>query len=172
VVWILARQLRTVVVRDRLLVAVPLVLGWAGLRGLHPATLAGGADGVLLATSALASVGLGWWRGLTLRVWREDGVWLRRGTPVTLLLWVALFAVRGVLAVIGRLGGHPETTDVSVLLCCLALSFAAQNAVTLTRIGGLAPSPRRSLPSRRRSRRSSTATGVTGSSTAGSTAAR
>jgi hypothetical protein len=51
-----------------------------------------------LAVSAALSVGLGIWRGQTITVWRDaDGAWWRQGSMLTLALWGALIAARGLL---------------------------------------------------------------------------
>jgi hypothetical protein len=142
VVWIISRQVRTAQVRPRVLVVVPLVLLWAGVRGLQAdaAHLTDPVSLALLGATAAAALGLGAWRGVTLRVWRApDGTWWRRGTALTLVLWLLVLAVRGGLAAAGYATGHPQTSGVSVLLCSLALSFAAQNAVTLLRTSAVLP---------------------------------
>jgi hypothetical protein len=75
------------------------------------------------------------WRGRTTAVWRDaQGIWWRRGSRLTLVLWGALFAARGVLYVVDRAAGHPEASGVGALLITLAVGFAAQNAVTAVRM--------------------------------------
>src|SRR5919199_444023 len=98
VVWILIRQIRLAPVKTRLLVLAPLLLGYVGLRAL-PASLAkDAADVALLTLSVVVSAGLGVWRGRTIAVWRdESGVWWRRGSNLTLVLWGVLFGARGLL---------------------------------------------------------------------------
>jgi hypothetical protein len=136
VVWILARQVTRQPVKPRLLVVVPLLLGYAGLRAVPGQLWHTPADVALVGVGALVAVGLGLVRGTTIRVWHEADGWWRRGTRTTLLLWGALLGVRLVLAVADRATGHPEASGAGVLLCSLALSFAAQNAVVLARTMG------------------------------------
>src|SRR5580692_7158917 len=76
VVWVLARQVRVARVKSRLLWLAPLVLAYFGFRALPASTWHMAADLGLIALGAAVSVGLGVWRGQTIRVWREaDGSW-------------------------------------------------------------------------------------------------
>jgi len=85
VVWILARQVRRARVKPRLLWLAPLILAYFGIRALPASTWRVPADLGLLALSAAVSVGLGVWRGQTIKVWREaDGTWWRQGSALTL----------------------------------------------------------------------------------------
>jgi hypothetical protein len=142
VVWILIRQVRTAPVKPRLLLLAPLALAWFGLRAVPTSLWQNAADLALLAGSAVVSAALGVWRGHTIAVWRDDrGVWWRRGSKLTLVLWGALFAVRGVLYVVDRAAGHPEASGIGALLVTFALGFAAQNAVTALRMSAPARTP-------------------------------
>ncbi len=138
VVWILAKQVRREPVKPRLLVLVPVLLGYAGLRAVPASLWHSPADITLVGIGALVSIGLGLLRGTTIAVWREaDGSWWRQGSRTTLLLWAALIGVRLVFAVVDHATGHPEASGSGVLLCSLALSFAGQNVVVLARsLGG------------------------------------
>jgi hypothetical protein len=134
VVWILAKQVRREPVKPRLLVLLPLLLGYAGLRAVPGQLWHTPVDVALVGVGAVVSLGLGLWRGTTIRTWCEpDGRWWRQGSRVTLLLWAALLGVRLVLAAVDHVTGHPEASGAGVLLCALALSFAGQNAVVLAR---------------------------------------
>ena len=96
VVWVLARQVQVARVKPRLLVLAPLVLAFFGIRSLPASTWRVPADLTLLAVSAALSLGLGAWRGLTIKVWRDaDGTWWRKGSVLTLVLWGVLIAARG-----------------------------------------------------------------------------
>lgn len=142
VVWVLARQVQLARVKPRLLVLAPLVLAFFGIRSLPPSTWRVPADLALLAVSAALSVGLGVWRGQTIRVWRNaDGTWWRQGSMLTLVLWGVLIAARGVLYGVDVAAGHREASDLGAVLVTLALSFAAQNTVTALRINGAQPLP-------------------------------
>jgi hypothetical protein len=135
VTWILVRQLRTAPVKPRLLVLAPLALAYFGLRAVPMSLWQDTADLALLAVSGVVSASLGVWRGRTITVWRDaQGIWWRRGSRLTLVLWGALFAARGVLYVVDRAAGHPEASGVGALLITLAVGFAAQNAVTAVRM--------------------------------------
>jgi hypothetical protein len=140
VVWILARQVQVGRVKARLLWLVPLLLVFFGIRSLPSSTWHVTADLALLAISAAVSIGLGIWRGQTIRVWRDaDGNWWRQGSVLTLALWGALIVARGLLYGIGVAVGHREATNLGAVLVVLALSFAAQNAVTALRMNAAQP---------------------------------
>lgn len=135
VVWILARQVQVGRVKPRLLWLVPLLLAFFGIRSLPDSTWHMPADLALLALSAVISIGLGIWRGQTIRVWRDaDGTWWRQGSALTLVLWGALIGARGLIYGIGIGVGHREAINLGAILVVLALSFAAQNAVTALRM--------------------------------------
>ena len=88
VVWILARQVQVAPVKPRLLWLTPLLLAFFGIRSLPSSTWHVPADLALLAISAVISIGLGVWRGQTIRVWRDaDGTWWRQGSALTLVPW-------------------------------------------------------------------------------------
>jgi hypothetical protein len=142
VVWVLARQVQLARVKPRLLVLAPLVLAFFGIRSLPASTWRVPADLALLAVSAALSLGLGVWRGQTIRVWRNaDGTWWRQGSMLTLVLWGVLIAARGVLYGVDVAVGHREASDLGAVLVTLALSFAAQNTVTALRMNGAQPLP-------------------------------
>jgi hypothetical protein len=140
VVWILARQVQVGRVKPRLLWLVPLLLAFFGIRGLPSSTWHVPVDLGLLAVGAVISIGLGIWRGQTIRVWRDaDGTWWRQGSALTLVLWGALIVARGLLYGAGVAVGHREATNLGAILVVLALSFAAQNAVTALRMNAAQP---------------------------------
>jgi hypothetical protein len=140
VVWILARQVQVGRVKPRLLWLVPLLLAFFGIRSLPASTWHVPADLGLLALSAVISIGLGVWRGQTIRVWRDaDGTWWRQGSALTLVLWGALIVARGLIYGAGVAVGHREATNLGAILVVLALSFAAQNAVTALRMNAAQP---------------------------------
>jgi hypothetical protein len=91
---VLYRQLTTQRLRENY--RLPLILAIIGivqfaafLRG-HPRDDGGIATAV--AGSLVIAAAFGAVRALTVRVWRQDGVLLRRGTWVTAVLWVISFA--------------------------------------------------------------------------------
>ena len=140
VVWILARQVQRAPVKPRLLWLAPLILAYFGIRSLPASTWHVPAVLGLLLLSAAVSVGLGVWRGQTIRVWREaDGTWWRQGSALTLVLWGALLVVRGLLYALDAATGHRDASGLGAILVTLALSFAAQNTVTALRMNGARP---------------------------------
>jgi hypothetical protein len=142
VIWVLARQVQLARVKPRLLVLAPLVLAFFGIRSLPASTWRVPADLALLAVSAALSLGLGVWRGQTIRVWRNaDGTWWRQGSMLTLVLWGVLIVARGLLYGVDVAVGHREASDLGAVLVTLALSFAAQNTVTALRINAAQPLP-------------------------------
>jgi hypothetical protein len=137
VVWILAKQIRPAPVKTRMMVAAPLVMAYFGIKETPVSTLKSTADLGFIAVGALFSIGLGLWRGTTIRVWRgEDGRWWRAGSKYTLLLWGALLVVRALLAGAADATGHKAADGLGPILFSLALSFAAQSVVTAMRISG------------------------------------
>ncbi|HTQ94063.1 MAG TPA: hypothetical protein VMK84_31670 [Streptosporangiaceae bacterium] len=142
VVWVLARQVQVARVKPRLLVLAPLVLAFFGIRSLPASTWRVPADLALLAVSAALSLGLGVWRGQTIKVWRDaDGTLWRQGSVLTLVLWGVLIAARGLLYGVGVAAGHREASGLGAVLVTLALSFAAQNTVTALRMNAAPPLP-------------------------------
>jgi hypothetical protein len=140
VVWVLARQVRVARVKSRLLWLAPLVLAYFGFRALPASTWHMAADLGLIALGAAVSVGLGVWRGQTIRVWREaDGSWWRQGSVRTLALWGALIVARGLLYVLDAAAGHRDASGLGAILVTLAFSFAAQNAVIAVRMSAAQP---------------------------------
>jgi hypothetical protein len=137
VIWILAKQVKAAPVKPRLLVLAPLIMGYFGIKDTPASTWKTGADLGYIVVGALLSIGLGLWRGTTIRVWREqDGGWWRAGTKYTLYLWGALLVVRAVLAGAAGATGHKAADGLGPILFSLALSFAAQNAVIGMRMSG------------------------------------
>jgi hypothetical protein len=142
VVWVLARQVQLARVKPRLLLLAPLVLAFFGIRSLPASTWRVPADLGLLAVSAVLSLGLGAWRGQTIKVWRDaDGTWWRKGSVLTLVLWGVLIVARGLLYGVGVAVGHREASGLGAVLVTLALSFAAQNTVTALRMNAAPPLP-------------------------------
>lgn len=147
VVWILARQVKAAPIKTRLLVLAPLLMGYFGIKDTPVSTWKSGADLAYILVGALFSIGLGLWRGGTIRVWREsDGGWWRAGTKATLYLWGALLVVRLVLAGVADATGHKPADGLGPILFALALSFAAQNVVIATRMSGAPATEPRPVP--------------------------
>ena len=145
VVWILWKQIQAAPIKSRLLVLAPLVMGYFGIRNTPGSTWSSAGDLTLILVGAVFSIGLGLARGGTIHVWREqDGRLWRQGSKMTLLLWGALLLVRVVMAGVAAGTGHRAATGLGPILFSLALSFAAQNAVTgmrMSALAGTAPAP-------------------------------
>lgn len=138
VVWILARQIQVARVKPLLLVAAPVVLAYFGIRSLPASFWHESANLGLLAVGVAISIGLGLWRGQTIKVWRDaDGTWWRQDR--TLVLWVVLIVA--LLYGIGVAVGHREASGLGAVLVTLALSFPAQNTVTALRMNAAQPLP-------------------------------
>ncbi|MGH9093196.1 MAG: hypothetical protein ACRDZR_17730, partial [Acidimicrobiales bacterium] len=73
----------------------------------------------------------------TVRLWRVDGLVLRQGTWLTILLWLVSIALHyGAQAWIGALGGPGGIVSASLLLW-LGVTYGVQAAVVHRRAGGL-----------------------------------
>jgi hypothetical protein len=139
-VWVLVRQTRVARVKPRLLWLAPLILAYFGIRAVPAPAWHMPADLGLLALSAAISLGLGVRRGQTIKVWRDaGGTWWRQGSMLTLALWGALIAARGLLYGLDAAAGHREASGLGAILLTVALSFAAQNAVTAWRMHAAPP---------------------------------
>ena len=157
VVWILARQVQVGRVKPRLLWLVPLLLAFFGIRSLPSSTWHVPADLGLLAVSAVISIGLGIWRGQTIRVWRDaDGTWWRQGSALTLVLWGALIVARGLIYGVGVAVGHREATNLGAILVVAGAELRRakrrhraadeRRAAALRRPAGRASRPRHGRP--------------------------
>ncbi|MER7543426.1 hypothetical protein ABTW95_10530 [Spirillospora sp. NPDC127506] len=138
VALVLYRQLRTCSVDERRMYTVPLVLAVVALaqgglidRG-HLALSA-----ALVAGEAVAAVGLGVLRAVTIRVWRAgDGTLWRRGTGWTLAAWLVSIAIRAAFVAAGYAAGIKPAAG-GVLLF-LAVTLLVQGLVVGRRARGAA----------------------------------
>lgn len=136
VVYVLVRRLAGQPISERRLFLMP---GIAVLVGLF--ALANSAPGhvraidiQLLVLSALISIGLGAWRGLTVRVFVKNGnPWLQY-TAGTVLLWIVQIAARFAVTVGGEGAGATLTSGTWSLLLTLGLSLAAESFVVGPRV--------------------------------------
>ncbi|WP_328466996.1 alpha/beta hydrolase [Streptomyces sp. NBC_00448] len=89
-IWLLSRQLSTRPVRERsrlgLVLIVVGVIETVSFTSQHSLS---GRDVSLLALSLAIGVALAAVRGFTLSVWQEGGRTLRKGGPLTAVLWIA-----------------------------------------------------------------------------------
>jgi len=99
-VFFIVRQFTTRPVASRWAVLAPLVLASFGLAGLNQLD---GMGWLLLALNVGIAALLGFARGTTFRVWTDaSGRAVMRGTSLTLVLWLATFAVKIALLVLER----------------------------------------------------------------------
>jgi hypothetical protein len=129
VVFIIYQQLRTRQITSRNLVAPPLILAFLGIVNLNQHPLASGAAGTALGASVLTALVFGVARGITTQIWWSEGVLLRKGTTVTLLLWVVGIGLRIVIAVVARRGGVATSVTTGEIPLFLGVTLAAQNLV-------------------------------------------
>ncbi len=129
VVFFIVRQFSARPVASWWMLVVPGGLAVFGLQDLSRLDTPGW---VLLAVSLSLGVGLGFARGVTIRVWvSAAGPALMRGTGVTLVLWLATIAVRtGLAAYAGFSGMGTSTAEV---LLPVAATLAVQNLVVYLR---------------------------------------
>lgn len=140
--WFLYRQRKVRRVPARLGLRIPLLLAAIGVvevadftrqHPLRPAVV-----GILALTLAVAAVGLGAVRALTVRLWATDGVVLRQGNWLTIALWlVSLGAHLAAAAWISAVKG-PDGLPSASLLLYLGLTYGVQRAVVHRRALGLA----------------------------------
>jgi hypothetical protein len=132
IVFFIVRQFTTRPVASRWTVLAPVVLAFFGLQGLGALDATGW---LLLGFSMSLGVVLGFARGTTFRVWtNERGRALMRGTALTLVLWLATFAVKiGVSMVERQMGLGSLTTSTAEIWLPAAATIAAQTAVVYLR---------------------------------------
>lgn len=156
-VFILYRQLR-----PQPVVAVsggrrPLIfgvvgIGLAGQYLLHHAVTTFGVVGLVV--SLVVAAGLSFLRGHTVRLWRQDGAWWRRGTALTVVLWLCSIGSHlGIDALVGHLDpseGIGKGLGNATLLLYLGVSLGLQHLVVThrvrTRSAADEPAPVRSAP--------------------------
>jgi hypothetical protein len=136
--FVLTRQLTVRRLRENY--RLPLILAVIGVvelaRFLHGHPHDDGSIAAALAGSAVLATVMGVIRALTVRVWREGGQLLRKGTWLTAVLWVVAVAAHLGLdyliagQVSGTTGGNVGN---ATILLYLAVSFAAQQVVSLQR---------------------------------------
>lgn len=94
-----------------------------------------------LVVSLLVGAGLAWLRAWSVRLWHREGEWWRRGTAVTLVLWLcAIGSHLGIDALVGHLDpaeGLGRGLGNATTLLYLGLSLGLQHLVLLRRVGRL-----------------------------------
>jgi hypothetical protein len=128
-VFVVYRQMRTAAIEPRQLVVFPLILavfGFINLQKQPPDTAAGA---VALIASVLTALLFGIARGRTTQIWRAGNVMMRKGTTITLLLWIAAIVVRVVIGGVARRAGVALSVAAGEIPLFLGITLAAQNAV-------------------------------------------
>lgn len=140
-VFILYRQLRAQPVNAATGARRPLIFGAIGivLAGqylLHNPVTTLGVVG--LAVSLVVAAGLSYLRGHSVRLWRQNGTWWRRGTALTLVLWFCSIGSHlGIDALVGHLDpaeGIGKGLGNATLLLYLGVSLGLQHLVVLRRV--------------------------------------
>lgn len=143
-VLILYRQLRTQPVggaagykRPLVFGAIGLVLGAEYVAG-HPVT---GLAVAGLAVSLVLAAGWAWLRARSVVLWRRDGVWFRRGTALTVVLWFGSIGTHlGLDALLGLVDpaeGLGRGLGNATLLVYLGVSLGLQHLVLTRRVAAL-----------------------------------
>lgn len=141
--YIVFQQFQPRPMNARLLVAIPLVLAFWGLRSVGQ--LGDLESTLFFALNAAVVVALGMWRGSSVRVWTEAGQAFQQGTLTTLGLWVVSIVVRLALVAAGHLVGTSLAESMGELPLLLALTLGAQNLVIWMRATASAPRFARSM---------------------------
>jgi hypothetical protein len=139
---ILVRQLRKRTVREASPYRIMAILAIIGLvetvQFQKDHTIGGAAWGILVASLAVGA-GFGALRGMTVHVWREDGVLYRQGNAMTVVLWIVglgLHIAADVL--IGHADASAKGLGDTAILLYLAVTLGAQQFYVLERAQHLA----------------------------------
>ena len=140
--FVLWRQLQPREVREDSPYRLMLLLGVVGI-----VDLVGFADShhvnamawSLLAASLVVGCILGVMRGETVHIWRRDGVLVRQGNALTVLLWAAGLAVHVLVdLMINGVDGSASGIGATAILLYFGVALAAQRFTTLNRAERLA----------------------------------
>lgn len=94
----------------------------------------------LLVAGLVASAAFGWWRGYTMRLWRDERErWWRKGTGTTALVWLATIAGRLVIGAGGYVLG--EAMHWNSLFIGLGVTLGAQQVALMMRTSGSGVGP-------------------------------
>jgi hypothetical protein len=127
--FVIYQQLRTRPINARQLVVLPVILAILGIVNVNrhpPASVA--ADTALVASVVIA-LAFGIARGFTTQVWWSDGVLLRKGTWVTLALWIVGIAFRLAVGVVAQREGVSANVTSGEIPLFLGITLAAQNVL-------------------------------------------
>ena len=136
--WVLlrvvGRQITGSLVTQRQLMLMPAILVVLGVLSLS-STIHGASAGELafLGLDCVVLIGLGFARGVTIRLERRDHGLFQKGTGATLALWLLTIAFR-VGAAFGSAAIWPDgTLSRAALALTIGLTIAAQNAMIYRR---------------------------------------
>lgn len=115
---------------------VLIVLGAASLTTMSKGSskLTSGELGILAALLVLDAVGLGALRAMTVKLWREGDALLRKGTWVTVGLWLVGIAIHEVVDLVAHIPS-------SSLLLYLGVTLLSQQLVLQSRVNRVAQHP-------------------------------
>ena len=140
--FILWRQLQPREVREdspyrlMLVLAVIGVVDLIGFAGDHHVTAVAW---TLLAASLVIGAFFGVMRGALVHIWRRDGVLVRQGNAVTVVLWVVGLGVHVLVdLLINGVDRSASGVGANAILLYLGVALAAQRVVTLSRAHHLA----------------------------------
>jgi hypothetical protein len=133
--WSIYRQMQVHAVTSDGLVKLPLIFIIIGIIGGATRGIPTDAEALgYLLISFLLSVGFGVWRGFVIPVWRgDDGNWMSQGNTLTLMLWVALFATKIAMGVIGSVTDIFPGEHAGEIFMAIGISFAVQNFIVANR---------------------------------------
>jgi hypothetical protein len=134
VAWVLYRQTIARPVRIRslwLLPAILIVIGVAAISHVDNGNLSATAT-LYLVIDLVTSLVVGAIRGCFVRVYERDGVMWRRGTAVTMALWIVSIGIRVVIAIVAGNAGVANVSN-AALEITLGVSLLGQNAVVALR---------------------------------------
>ena len=147
---ILHRQLRTQPVGGAAGYKRPAIFGAIGVVlaleyvAAHPVT---GLAVLGLAVSLVLAAGLAWLRARSVTLWVREGVWFRRGTALTVVLWFCSIGTHlGLDALLGLVDpteGLGRGLGNATLLVYLGVSLGLQHLVLTRRVAALASVPAR-----------------------------
>jgi len=136
IIWILYRQLAPRPVKEKpTLYLILMLIGLVetvGAINANKIQLTPQWVGILAVSLIVLTAGFGALRALTCRVWADKGVKMRRGTPLTLVLWIITI---GAHIYLGTLVKGSDTT----MLLSLGLSLFIQQMIVIRRANKLAP---------------------------------
>lgn len=136
VALVVVRQVRPRPVSGRGLLILPVILIVIGITEVTRAVPKGqgmtGAESSWLAADLAVGLVFGVIRGFTIRLYEQAGELWRRGTKLTVALWLVTFALRIVISVVGGHHGAGKVLDDGVLLT-LGVTLGAQYAIVMWR---------------------------------------